>query len=361
MTRVLFTVELMVGCILVACSSSAAAPVPTVSPDQQIIFHNGMILTMDEAMPVAEAVAITGEMITAVGSNTDILAQQQTGTIVVDLNGRILMPGFVDAHTHLFNDAEQFFDMSLAEVQQIALQNGITTIGDMYVDERFLHEIEDFAPALRIRTSLYLVMTDNCGKTLGDWYREHPITRNPGEMLRIGGVKIFADGGTCQRPALSYELTAGGGLGDLFHTQAALDEMVLAAQNGGYQVAIHLSGVWASLRIDSEGEQSSLTTERRNSARASKSSMSATSTWLMLVIPAVEVITWGPAICTSRSRLAAFPVTASPTPTASIRAPPALASFASWIARFMVVAFASPRFVLTPTSGGGPASNGSPG
>jgi predicted amidohydrolase YtcJ len=242
MTRVLFTVELMVGCILVACSSSAAAPVPTVSPDQQIIFHNGMILTMDEAMPVAEAVAITGEMITAVGSNTDILAQQQTGTIVVDLNGRILMPGFVDAHTHLFNDAEQFFDMSLAEVQQIALQNGITTIGDMYVDERFLHEIEDFAPALRIRTSLYLVMTDNCGKTLGDWYREHPITRNPGEMLRIGGVKIFADGGTCQRPALSYELTAGGGLGDLFHTQAALDEMVLAAQNGGYQVAIHAIG-----------------------------------------------------------------------------------------------------------------------
>jgi predicted amidohydrolase YtcJ len=242
MTRVLFTVELMVGCILVACSSSAAAPVPTVSPDQQIIFHNGMILTMDEAMPVAEAVAITGEMITAVGSNTDILAQQQTGTIVVDLNGRILMPGFVDAHTHLFNEAEQFFDMSLAEVQQIALQNGITTIGDMYIDERFLREFEEFAPALRIRTSLYLVMTDNCGKVLGNWYTEHPITRNPGEMLRIGGVKIFTDGGTCERPALSYELRPGEGLGDLFHTQEALNEMVLAAQNGGYQVAIHAIG-----------------------------------------------------------------------------------------------------------------------
>jgi predicted amidohydrolase YtcJ len=93
----------------------------------------------------------------------------------------------------------------------------------MYIDERFLREFEEFAPALRIRTSLYLVMTVNCGKVLGNWYTEHPITRNPGEMLHIGGVKIFTDGGTCERPALSYELRPGEGLGDLFHTQEALN------------------------------------------------------------------------------------------------------------------------------------------
>jgi predicted amidohydrolase YtcJ len=112
----------------------------------------------------------------------------------------------------------------------------------MYVDERFFKEIEAFAPALRVRTSLYLVMTDNCGKVLGDWYKEHPITRNSGEMLRIGGVKIFTDGGTCERPALSYELRPGEGLGDLFYTQDTLNEMVLAAQTAGYQVAIHAIG-----------------------------------------------------------------------------------------------------------------------
>lgn len=85
-------------------------------------------------------------------------------------------------------------------------------------------------------------MTDNCGKVLGDWYKEYPVTRHPGEMLRIGGVKLFADGGTCERPALSYELRPGEGLGDLFHTQEALHEMVLAAQTSGYQVAIHAIG-----------------------------------------------------------------------------------------------------------------------
>ena len=227
----------------VSCTATATpTPLPTVSPEQHIIFHNGTIVKMDQAMLVAEAMAITGEKITAVGTNSDILAQQQAGTIVVDLNGRTLMPGFVDAHTHLFNDAEQYFDMSLAEVQQVALENGITTIGNMYVDKRFYKEITAYAPALRLRTSLYLVMTDNCGKVLGDWYQDHPVTRNAGEMLRIGGVKLFTDGGTCERPALSYELTPGEGLGDLFHTQEALNEMVTTAQTAGYQVAIHAIG-----------------------------------------------------------------------------------------------------------------------
>ena len=152
------------------------------------------------------------------------------------------MPGFVDAHTHLFNDAEQYFDMSLAEVQQVALENGITTIGDMYVDERFLKEIQDFSPALRLRTSLYLVATDNCGEPLGDWWLAYPPTHVPGEMLRIGGVKLFTDGGTCGSPALSYELRPGEGLGDLFFEQAALNELVAAIHNAGYQVAIHAIG-----------------------------------------------------------------------------------------------------------------------
>ena len=159
------------------------------------------------------------------GSDEEILATKTANTIVVDLDGRTLMPGFVDAHTHLFNDAEQSFDMSLPEVQQLALENGITTIGDMFVNEDFLAEMRDFETAgqLRIRTSLYLVATDNCGGSLGDWWQEYPPTKTPGEMLRIGGVKIFADGGTCGRPALSYELRSDEGLGDLFFSQAGVE------------------------------------------------------------------------------------------------------------------------------------------
>lgn len=240
--RTLFVFSLLFTAAACTVLSSPPEPPPPVSPQQHIIFHNGTILTMDETAPQSEAIEITGEKITAVGSNKRILALARAETMVVDLNGRTLMPGFVDAHTHLFNDADQYFNMSVEDVQQLALANGITTIGDLYIDERFLKEMQAFAPALRMRTSLYLVMTDNCGKVLGDWYKEYPVTRHPGEMLRIGGVKLFADGGTCERPALSYELRPGEGLGDLFHTQEALNEMVLAAHTAGYQVAIHAIG-----------------------------------------------------------------------------------------------------------------------
>jgi predicted amidohydrolase YtcJ len=236
---------LLLCCALAAAGCGAGPPPeppPTVDPQQEIVFFNGVVLTMDETAPQAQALALRGEKITAVGSNDELLAAAGTGAKQIDLQGAALMPGFVDAHTHLFNDAEQYFDMSLAEVQQVALENGITTIGDMYVDSRFLKEIQAFEPALRLRTSLYLVMTDNCGKPQGDWYQEYPPTRNPGEMLRIGGVKIFTDGGTCKSPALSYELTEGEGLGDLFLEQEELNGMVREAQDAGYQVAIHAIG-----------------------------------------------------------------------------------------------------------------------
>jgi predicted amidohydrolase YtcJ len=85
-------------------------------------------------------------------------------------------------------------------------------------------------------------MTDNCGRLQGDWWQQHPPTRTPGERLRIGGVKIFTDGGTCERPALSYELEPNSGLGDLFHTQEELDRLVAEAQIAGFQVVIHAIG-----------------------------------------------------------------------------------------------------------------------
>jgi len=230
----------------VSCKMLAPAPtpLPTVSPEQHVLFHNGTVLTMDGAHIQAEAIEVTGQKITAVGTDEEILASQRAESRVVDLDGRTLMPGFVDAHTHLFNDAERYFDMSLTEVQQVALENGITTIGNLYINERFLKEMEEFEAAgqLRIRTSLYLVATDPCGDPVGDWWREHAPTRTAGEMLRIGGVKLFTDGGTCGAPALSYELEPGEGVGDLFFTQEELNEQVTTVHEAGYQAAIHAIG-----------------------------------------------------------------------------------------------------------------------
>jgi hypothetical protein len=231
---------------LFACTSPAAevTPAPTVDPQRQILFHNGIVLTMNPAAPEATALAVSGEKIAAIGGDVEILALGGPAATRVDLQGATLMPGFVDAHSHLFNDAAGQMELSLAEAQELALENGITTLGDLFVDERFLREMRAFDAdgALRIRTSLYLIRTDNCGREQGDWWQEYPPTDEPGEMLRIGGIKIFTDGGTCGKVALSYELTPGEGLGDLFFEQQELDELVAAAQNAGRQAAIHAIG-----------------------------------------------------------------------------------------------------------------------
>ena len=231
--------------LLAGCTSFAdVTPVPTVNPDRLILFHNGRILTMNPAQPRATALAVQGEKIVMVGDDDDILTLRQPGATIIDLQGAAVMPGFVDPHNHLFNDAEGLSSMSLTEVQQVALEHGITTQGDLYVDQDFLREMQRFEEAggLQIRTSLYLIANDNCGRSQGDWWKEHPSTAGPGEMLRIGGVKIFADGGSCEGVALSYEMTPGEGLGDLFFSQQELNDLVAGVQAQGRQVAIHAAG-----------------------------------------------------------------------------------------------------------------------
>jgi predicted amidohydrolase YtcJ len=61
-------------------------------------------------------------------------------------------------------------------------------------------------------------------------------------MLHLTGLKIFTDGGTCERPALSYELQPGEGFGDLFLEQEELNALVSAGQQAGFQIAIHAIG-----------------------------------------------------------------------------------------------------------------------
>lgn len=230
--------------LLIACARGPEGTVPeAVDPSRLAIYHNGKILTMEDDRPIAEAIAIRGEFIQGVGSNEEILTLSEEASTMIDLAGRVLMPGFVDAHTHLLND-HRSQGQSLDEAQYEALKNGITTLGTLYVDKGFLREIQNFDQAgfLRVRTGLYLVATDPCGNEQGDWWKEHPPSHVSGEILRVNGVKIFTDGGACGNVALSFELEPGSGTGDLWFTQNELNEMVAEVDAAGYQAAVHAIG-----------------------------------------------------------------------------------------------------------------------
>jgi len=66
-----------------------------------IIFHGGSIRTMDDARPTAEAVAVRGDVIIAVGTLEQVEAVAGRGARRVDLQGRTLLPGFFDPHGHV--------------------------------------------------------------------------------------------------------------------------------------------------------------------------------------------------------------------------------------------------------------------
>ncbi|MFH8410336.1 amidohydrolase [Streptomyces sp. NPDC018019] len=66
----------------------------------QRIFVNAAVITVDPARPRAEALAVTDGRITAVGDDAEIRALAGPATDVVDLGGRTVLPGFVEAHGH---------------------------------------------------------------------------------------------------------------------------------------------------------------------------------------------------------------------------------------------------------------------
>jgi len=75
-----------------------AALAQSAAPD--LIIHHAKVFTGDRAHRFAEAVAIQGNKIVAVGTNADIIAMADDKTNRVDAGGRVVVPGFNDAHTH---------------------------------------------------------------------------------------------------------------------------------------------------------------------------------------------------------------------------------------------------------------------
>ena len=64
------------------------------------IYRNGTILTMDSRGSVASALAVEGNVVLAVGTDDDVMAHAGPDTVVTDLRGRTMLPGFVDGHSH---------------------------------------------------------------------------------------------------------------------------------------------------------------------------------------------------------------------------------------------------------------------
>ena len=85
----------------VAASALLAPSFAHAAEEAEIIYSGGPIITVDDANPRAEAVAVKGGRILAVGKADDVMKLKGANTRMVDLGGRAMLPGFVDSHGHV--------------------------------------------------------------------------------------------------------------------------------------------------------------------------------------------------------------------------------------------------------------------
>src|SRR5262249_27942594 len=84
-----------------------------------LILFNGRIVTLDSALRVAEAVAVTADRITEVGGSADLRRLAGADARLVDLKGRAVIPGLVDGHAHMDREGLKTLYPSLAGARSI--------------------------------------------------------------------------------------------------------------------------------------------------------------------------------------------------------------------------------------------------
>jgi predicted amidohydrolase YtcJ len=89
------------------------------SPPADLILHHGKIVTADKEFSLSEAIAVKDGKIVFVGGNQDALAIRGDKTEVVDLGGKMVLPGLIDSHTHPTGAAMYEFDHPIPEMESI--------------------------------------------------------------------------------------------------------------------------------------------------------------------------------------------------------------------------------------------------
>src|SRR5260370_42162393 len=86
----------------IAAALCSLAPVSWAQGNKPVerIFYNGKIFTAEPEHPYAEAVAIRGDKIVAVGSRGEVTTAVGAGAENIDLHGKTMLPGLIDNHIH---------------------------------------------------------------------------------------------------------------------------------------------------------------------------------------------------------------------------------------------------------------------
>jgi len=210
------------------------------APD--IIYHNGTIITMDPAKPIAEAVAINADKIAAVGTDTEVLATRVPGcpTTLINLGGLTMLPGFNDNHNHIFSWP-----------QEVCSPTGDTTYPSLET------RIADVAPFgwTSISAMAFGRPDDGSAEHLQnamrlDLHGQLPFRLNGyyGSLFDLESFDVLADSGRypgqkftgrVRTPGIKLYIDHPLGSDDGPYSQEEVDQLVARARVDGWQIAAH--------------------------------------------------------------------------------------------------------------------------
>lgn len=248
--------------LLTAC---AGAP-PSLDDSPATIYYNARIHTLSARRPSASAIAVgSNGTILAVGGDASVLSRRRSETRLVDLRGRTVIPGLIDAHAHLYGDALRDIPLALTNIRQALLEKmaqynrlGITSVHEPgnadltsngITQKDLYREIQrEGRLTLRIRMMRYPPLQPS-DEPEGD------------EWIRVGGVKLRLDFDMATRRAWLLDPYSDdpSTRGEKFMSFDDLVERIKEAHHAGYQVAVHAIGDGANrMALDAFEKVSSL-------------------------------------------------------------------------------------------------------
>ena len=134
-----------------------------------LILFNGKVLTVDRNFSVAQAVAITGQKISAVGSDEQVLARAGPDSQTIDLKGRTVTPGLVDTHRHIYTAAEDDYEdlFTRGQLHRYTVDwRGVKSKDDVLAQVKGIFEKEAFEPGRWVYLTNRVSFGDDRGSPL---------------------------------------------------------------------------------------------------------------------------------------------------------------------------------------------------
>lgn len=198
---------------------SASAQSAKAATADSIVTH-GLIYTGNSKQPWAQAVAIQGEKVVAVGDETEILKLRGAGTKLIDAGGRLVLPGFVDCHIHFLEGSISLGQANLegaknpADIQRILREYAEKHPGDGWIlgagwnyamfgeeilpDKKYLDELFPNRPVFLVGYDGHTSWANSKALSLAGINKDTPntpngaIVRNPATGEATGALKESA-------------------------------------------------------------------------------------------------------------------------------------------------------------------------